>query len=268
MYTSQTRLQAAANWETISYVLDGFSFILMGLQFNHVLSTVKSYPAIQLVLWTVIAGCAPTLIRLAWAFTSSPLYAKVVGKPLPVWSDLLLFSWCGMRGVVSLAAALALPLTCSNGEAFPYRDLIIYLTLVVISSTLLLQGLTLPWLAKRFGSSEDYNSQAAERKAKLVLSREAVRRVDEVARREHIDPDDPTLQQVLNLYLNQALSVMSPSEDSINRIHLQTMLEREAINGQRLVLIAMRNEYVIRGDVFDKLQSELDLEEARLSIAE
>jgi Na+/H+ antiporter len=269
MYSSQVRLQANANWETISYVLDGFSFLLMGLQFSHVLSAVKTYPLGQILVWTLIAGCAPTLIRLIWSFSFSPIYAKIARKPSPAWSHLLLFSWSGMRGVVSLAAALALPLTCSNGAAFPYRDLIIYLTLVVITSTLLVQGLTLPLLAKRFGNSPDaYDAVEAERKARLYLAREAARRVDEMARQENIDPEDPTFQQVLNQYLEQAMAVIAPGEENVRRIRLQHTLEHEAVIARRRVLVSMRAEHVIREELFDKLQSELDLEEVKLNVNE
>lgn len=269
MYSSQTRLQANANWETISYVLDGFSFLLMGLQCKHVLSAVSSYPFVQLIQWSIIAGLAPTLIRLVWAFTISPIYAKVLRKPIPSWSDLLLFSWCGMRGVVSLAAALALPLYCSNGQVFPSRDLIIYLTLVVIASTLLFQGLSLPWLARRIANIPDDNdAQEAERKARLYLAREAVRRLDEFARKEHIDPEDPIFQQVIEQYLQQTMTVIAPTEENERRNLLKHKLEFEAIKARRQVLIGIRDEHAIREELFEKLQSELDLEEAKLHVKE
>lgn len=266
MYSSLTRFQARATWETISYALDGLSFLLMGLQFSHVVSAVKTYPISSLILWTFIAAVAPTLIRLLWAFSSAPVYAKIVGKPRPPWSDLLLFSWSGMRGVVSLAAALALPLVAADGTPLPYRDLVVYLTVVVIVSTLVIQGLTLPFLAKKLATASDaQQAEESERRARLILSREAVRRVDEVARQRKIDPDDPVLQETLDRHLQQALLSVASTEEDAARDNLRSTLEREAISSQRSVLISLRNKNEIDGNTFDKLQRELDIEEIRLS---
>lgn len=122
MHSSKTRLQAVATWETIAYVLNGFSFLLMGLQLRPILETVKSYPPLDLFVWTLTAALAPIAIRFIWSYTVTPLYIGMrrTSNKKPNWKHLFVFSWSGMRGVLSLAAALALPLTCADGQPFPF----------------------------------------------------------------------------------------------------------------------------------------------------
>ncbi|MFA6209264.1 MAG: Na+/H+ antiporter [Candidatus Obscuribacterales bacterium] len=265
MHGSTTRLHATANWETIAYLLNGFSFLLMGLQLRPILETVKAYPAPQLVLWTLTAALAPLLIRFAWTFTVGPAYNVLRKQKQPGWKHLFVFSWSGMRGVVSLAAALALPLTCSNGQAFPYRDLLIFLTIAVIVSTLILQGITLPSIVKMFEFEPDaYNSEEAERKARLALSREAVRRIDELARSENIDVEDPILQKHLNKYLERAVANMGPESPNQPAVLLWQRIKGETITAQRTLLLKLRDDNEIQDETFRIIQNELDLEETKL----
>ncbi|MBP9092027.1 Na+/H+ antiporter [bacterium] len=265
MHGSTTRLHATANWETIAYLLNGFSFLLMGLQLRPILETVKAYPATQLVLWTATAALAPLAIRFAWTFTVGPLYNYLRKHQQPSWKHLFVFSWSGMRGVVSLAAALALPLTCSNGQAFPYRDLLIFLTIAVIASTLIIQGITLPAIVKMFEFEPDaYNPEEAERKARLALSREAVRRIDELARAESIDLEDPVLQKHLNKYLERAIANIGPESQNQPAINRWQRIKAEAITAQRALLLQLRDSNEIQDDTFRLIQNELDLEETKM----
>ncbi|MBP6747769.1 Na+/H+ antiporter [bacterium] len=265
MHGSTTRLHATANWETIAYLLNGFSFLLMGLQLRPILETVKAYPAPQLVLWTATAALAPLAIRFVWTFTVGPLYNYLRKHQQPSWKHLFVFSWSGMRGVVSLAAALALPLTCSNGQAFPFRDLLIFLTIAVIASTLIIQGITLPAIVKMFEFEPDaYNPEEAERKARLALSREAVRRIDELARSESIDLEDPVLQKHLNKYLERAIANIGPESQNQPSINLWQRIKGEAITAQRTLLLQLRDSNEIQDDTFRLIQNELDLEETKM----
>jgi len=266
LQSSQTRLQATATWETIGYILNGFSFLLMGLQLEPILETVKSYSPDQLLLWTATAAFAPIVIRFAWTFSISPIYSLIKRQSRPSWKHLFVLSWSGTRGVVSLAAALALPLTTASGQEFPYRDLLIFLTIVVIASTLLLQGLTLPAIVRKFGFTPDLDdSEEVERKARLALSREAVRTIDEVARARDIDLEDPTLQKILNRYLERAIANIHPDSQDLTKSETWRLLLGETVNSQRRLLVGMRDSHEIGQDVFRTLQNELDLEEAQLN---
>lgn len=265
MHTSATRLQAIANWDTITYILNGFSFLLMGLQLRPILETMKVYPPAQLALWTATAAISPIIIRFIWTFTIAPLYARLKGSPAPHWKLLFVLSWSGMRGVVSLAAALALPLTCQDGTPFPHRDLLIFLTITVIASTLLMQGVTLPAIVKHFDfDSEDENLAESERNARLRLSKEAVRRIDEVARQRHIDLENEILQKLLNRHLEQAVANLGPHSVDHSRSELWLEIQRDTINVRRDMLITMREKGEIEEETFKSLLNELDMEEIPL----
>ncbi|MDR3615433.1 MAG: Na+/H+ antiporter [Candidatus Obscuribacterales bacterium] len=267
MLSSEIRLHASANWETIAYVLNGFSFLLMGLQLKPILQTIHSYPAQDLILWTVTAALMPVLVRFGWIFTVSPIYYRLRGAPRPGWKRLFIVAWSGMRGVVSLAAALALPMVCADGSPFPYRNLLIFLTVAVIAATLVFQGITLPSIIKAFDlTDEDHKSdEETERKARLFLSREAVRRVDELARERKIDMEDPHLQRILNRYLDNTLAYAHGDTHDVSNGGTWHLLQHESLISQRKVLIEIRSKHEIDEDIFRLLQNELDLEEAQLA---
>lgn len=266
MLSSQVRLHSKANWETIAYILNGFSFLLMGLQLKPILETVKSYPPEQLLLWTTTAAIAPIFIRFAWTFSVAPAYARLMRRDVPNWKHIFVVSWSGMRGIVSMAAALALPLSCANGQAFPYRDLIIFLTVVVIASTLLLQGVALPAIVKYFGFASDlYDDGNAERETRLYLSREAVRTIDELARKNNLDMEDPGIQKVINHYIELTIDNFRPQSHDSSNIETWRLLQHEAIKSQRRILIGMRDNHKIGEELFRVLQNELDLEETQVN---
>ncbi len=268
MFSSLTRLQAKANWETIAYILNGFSFLLMGLQLKPILATLKSYPPRDLLLWTAAAAIAPILIRFAWTFSVAPLIAILQGRTVPNWKHIFIIAWSGMRGIVSMAAALALPIACANGQEFPYRDLIIFLTVVVIASTLLLQGLALPAIIKHFGFTPDLNDRSdAEREIRLYLSREAVRTIDSIARINKIDMKDPRLQKILSHYLESTIDNLTVDSYDATNSATWRLIHNEAIKSQRHNLIALRDSQRIGEKLFQILQNELDLEEAQLLLS-
>jgi len=266
MITYETRLATQANWESIAYSLNGLSFLMMGLQLKSIIQTIDSYPADQLILWTLTAALVPVLIRFAWLFTVSPLYNRIKGIPPVEWKRLFIVGWSGMRGVVSLAAALALPLLCADGTPFPHRSLIIFLTVAVIASTLVFQGITLPYFIKafKFDDQDQANDAEVERKARQYLCREAVRRIDELARERNIDLEDEHLQRLLNRYLDTLMQSHTATPD-MSRGGTYHLLQHESIISQRKVLIEIRRTHEIDEDIFLMLQRELDHEEAQLA---
>lgn len=266
MLSAQTRLHSSANWETIAYLLNGLSFLLIGLQLKPIIETVRSYPPIDLLLWTAVAVLTPIVIRLLWAFTVSPLYNFIRRREQTHWKRLLIAGWSGMRGVVSLAAALALPLACDNGQPFPYRDLLIYFTVAVIGATLIFQGATLPYLVKLLGFKADNEEiQEKERQLRLALSREAIRTIDLLAREQSIDAEDPTLQKLLNRYLERAIINISTDSEKEIKSNTWRIIMTETNNAQRRMLIELRARNEVNEDTFLLLQNELDLEDARLN---
>ena len=193
-------------------------------------------------------------------------YAWLRKRNQPHWKHLFIVSWSGMRGILSMAAALALPLTCINGEAFPYRDLIIFLTVVVIASTLLVQGIALPMIVKHFNFGSKLSQvEDIEREARLYMSREAVRVIDQFSRKNNLDMEHSELKKILNHYLDQTVAYNRVDDSHTDISKLRYLLQQETIKSQRKLLLGLRNQHKISEELFKSLQNELDLEEAQLN---
>lgn len=155
-FSAEIRLNAQAFWRVLVFALNAILFILLGLQFPEVLQNIgEEFSAVEIVAYGALVSGVVIAVRVAWQFIPAWLErllpALGAANTGDDWRERLLIGWTGMRGAVSLAAALALPLTLDSGERFGSRDLIIYLTVAVILVTLVLQGLTLPWMVRRLG---------------------------------------------------------------------------------------------------------------------
>jgi CPA1 family monovalent cation:H+ antiporter len=171
-------------------------------------------------------------------------------------------SWCGMRGIVSLAAALALPLTLRDGTPFPYRDLIIFLTFVVIAVTLVLQGLTLAPLIRRLHVGDDWRHQDEHQQARLALSNAAAAAIDALAKTDNI-PDN----LVARVSAEFAEKIAASTADSLvpgMEAVLAQRLRRAAIVAERQELIRIWRNNQISDDVLHHLEEDLDYQESRL----
>ncbi len=188
LLTFRTRLRAAPVWDMVEFLLNGFVFILIGLQLHEVLSvvTARSVPLSQLFLYALLISLAVIVLRILWVFPATYLPRLIFRRmcrrdPDPAWQQVTIVAWTGMRGVVSLAAALALPLTLPDGTPFPGRDLILFLTFIVIFATLVVQGLSLPPLIRWLGVKDDGSMEKEEREARLQANRAALARLNEIA---------------------------------------------------------------------------------------
>ncbi len=191
LLTFRTRLQSGPVWETLEFLLNGFVFILIGLQLPEVLRALSGYSvSLQRLVWyALIISVAVILIRIVWVFPATYLPRLLFSwirrrDPYPPWRHVTIVAWTGMRGVVSLAAALAVPLTRQDGSPFPGRELILFLTFVVIVATLVAQGLTLPLLIGWLGIKDDRSMEREEREARLAANRGALDRLREIAERD------------------------------------------------------------------------------------
>jgi CPA1 family monovalent cation:H+ antiporter len=176
---ADARLTGRAVWETMTFLLNGFVFIVMGLEVPPLLRALTPSLAIQLVGIGVAVTVALILVRALWIFGTVFLPQYILGRP-DAFAYSLVLSWAGMRGVVSLAAALALPLTLPAGRPFPARDALVVVTLTVIVLTLLGQGLTLPWLIRALRLGRDTGVREEEARARRRLLEAATRRIDEL----------------------------------------------------------------------------------------
>jgi monovalent cation/hydrogen antiporter len=182
-------------------------------------------------------------------------------------ADRFLVGWTGMRGAVSLAAALALPLATDAGVPFPRRDLIIFLTFAVILVTLVLQGLTLPLVIRRLGAQDDGEERREELRARLVAAGAALGRLDELGDLEWTRDD--TVERLRGLYdyrrrRFKAQAGKIEDDGYEDRSQAYQRLIRELIAAQRRAVIVLRNDGDISSDVMHRIERELDLEETRL----
>src|SRR5215472_5496097 len=194
MITARTRLQAYAFWETITFLLNGFVFIVIGLQLPRILHA-WNRESLTGAFMSAIAICATViLVRFAWVILAaflSPLLRseRQVCNPTRSWQQVVIIGWAGMRGVVSLAAAFALPLALPKGQPFPGHDYILFIAFSVILVTLVLQGLTLPVLIRKLHVPRDAETDEEERLARLEANKAALKWIEEAGEKGKVSPD-------------------------------------------------------------------------------
>jgi CPA1 family monovalent cation:H+ antiporter len=274
LLTFKTRLQGGPVWEMVQFLLNGFVFILIGLQLPGVLHALSGHeiPMHQLVWYALLISVAVVIIRILWVFPATylprMLFKKIRAKdPSPSWRHVTIIAWTGMRGVVSLAAALALPLTVQNGDAFPGRDLILFLTFIVILATLVVQGLSLPLLIRWLGIKDDGSMEKEEREARLKANQAALARLNEIGESEPAKAD--ALQRLRVEYEDHIRQVEgAEAENAGTPLRLFSSeferLSHEALQVERRTILKLRNENAIADEVLRRIQRDIDLAEARL----
>ncbi|MEO8425892.1 MAG: Na+/H+ antiporter [Verrucomicrobiota bacterium] len=270
---SRTRLQAAPVWEMIVFLLNGFIFILIGLQLPDVWDRLAGRSLSQLVWYATIISFAVILIRILWVFPASylpQLLSKRIraNEPQLKWQRVTIVAWTGMRGIVSLAVALALPLEINDRSPFPGRDLILFLTFVVILVTLVVQGLSLPSIIRWLGVEADGAAEKEEREARLKANQAALARLDEIAQSEQPSKAD-ALERLRIEYEDRIRQLQIPKLENANtpRHQFSTEYERlshKTLQVERTTILQLRNDLVINDDVLRIIQRDIDLAEARL----
>ena len=192
IFSYQTRMQTRAFWDTLMFLLNGFIFILIGLQLPGILKQLPNYKMSTLVGYGLIISLVTIIVRILWVFTSAWFFNLFTWKTkgsnrLPdiqrrersdTWKNVLIVAWTGTRGVVSMAAALALPFTLDNGKHFPQRHLIIFLSFVVIFLTLVVQGFSLPLLIRILKVEPSDNEDKEEKELQLYLASSTLHFID------------------------------------------------------------------------------------------
>ena len=267
--TPASRLRGYGFWEVLVFLLNAVLFVLVGLQLPGILSE-QDRSALELIGLAVLVSAVVIGTRVVWANTAPYLVRALDRRPSQVtrrvgWRPRFVTSWAGLRGSVSLAAALALP------HGFPERDLIIFLTLAVIFATLVGQGLTLPVVIRRLGIEDD----GAGGREELHARREATQAAIDHIQRLHAEDwtRDETLDRMLQLYefrnrrLTQRAGELDGDEDNLDErsVTYQRMV-REVLDAQRRRVVELRNEGAISDEVMHLIERELDLEDQRLEI--
>jgi len=274
LLTFSTRLEGGPVWAMVEFLLNGFVFILIGLQLPEVLGALyqAAIPGSRLTWYALLISSAVILVRILWVFPTAYLphlflKSRCRYDRWPRWEHVTIVAWTGMRGVVSLAAALALPLTRKDGSPFPGRDLILFLTFIVILATLVVQGLSLPLLIRWLGLKDDGSMEKEEREARLRANRAALARLHEVA--AHDAPKANALQRLRDEYedhIRQIEGAEFISSDGPLPL-FSTEFERlshAALQVERRTILDLRNQDVINDEVLRRIQRDIDLAEARL----
>ncbi len=270
---ARTRLQALAFWEMVAFLLNGFIFVVIGLQLPELLRALHSEPFTRLVGYALLVSATVVLARIVWVFpgTYLPRWLSRHWRerdPIPPWRQMVLVAWAGMRGVVSLAAAFALPLVLNNGQPFPGRSYILFLTFSVILTTLVFQGLTLPLLIKGLGIEDDGAVDREEREARLQANEAAVEFIEQRALEQHM-PED-VMVRVRAEYCDRIAQLEACAKGSDNpggeiSTPLYQQLQSGALGVERRTIIALRNSHQINDQALRRIQRDLDLAEARLT---
>lgn len=277
---SDTRVSSTAVWGAVIFILNGLIFILIGLQLPAILEGLSARPVPLLLGYAVAISLTVIVVRLVWVFPATYLprlfFASVrASDPYPKPRNVAIVAYTGLRGIVSLATALALPLELAGGVPFPERDLLIFLTFTTILATLVGQGLTLPWLVRKLGVTADGDGEREERKARLHAAKAVLARLEELVDEEWATEEaigrlrDHYVDRARHLAddLGVAIESLGVHADGHDAHHLlvEKRVRRELIATERRVIIRLRDEGTIGDEALRSIERDLDLEELRLA---
>jgi NhaP-type Na+/H+ or K+/H+ antiporter len=271
---SHTRLRLYAVWDALIFLLNGLIFILIGLQLPAVLEHLRATRTEHVVRHTLLICVIVILLRMAWVFTVTfgarwAFKSVREREPTPPPASVFLVAWTGLRGIVSLAAALAIPLTIANGRSpFPDRALIIFVTFAVILITLVVQGLSLPLIIRVLKLSDDGSEHREEMRARYEAVHAAISRLDALvllgeATPAAVDRVRADLSVQAHWLRGQISGKVEDGEELMCATH--EAAQREALFAQNQMVVKLRDDGVIGDEVMRRVQAELDLEGARLT---
>lgn len=269
-----TRLQEEAVWKMVAFVLESAVFALIGLQLPVVLRGLGEYEGGRAAWYAVAVFLVVVVTRFVWVYPATFLPRLLSARirereDNPTWKGPFVISWAGMRGVVSLAIAFSVPLTMHQGEPFPERNLILFLTFTTVIGTLVLQGLTLPPLIRvlKLPGRDAQAETLAEANAQAQASRAAEQRLDELLADERSALPPPLadrLRQVLERRRNSVWERLGQANPLTGETVDDTYrrLSREMISAERAVFVRLRDGRYIDDEMLRTLLRRLDLEEA------
>lgn len=275
-FSAGVRLQAKAVWEALEFLLNGLVFVLIGLQLPYVLAEIRGQSKISVLLYGIGFSIILIVLRLVWMFPAAQsawwCRARLLKQDYdrPKANQVFVVGWTGMRGVVALAAANSLPLTLSDGSPFPQRSVIIVLTFSLILTTLVAQGLSLPWLVRALGLVTQNLQPCEEGEARRLMLTAAIDFLEERKKSAKGSAETHLFEDLLHQYEHKIEEIVDCGP--VNQVppvavHGITMnqLLLETIRRERDELNLMRSNGRIGDGVHRALERELDLSESRLS---
>jgi len=272
LHSPETRLVGGNVWELWLYVVNAFVFLTIGLQLRGLVH--DGARALALLPAALAISALLIVVRLAWVWASVSVqrwYAKAFAKhdATPRNAEALIVGWSGMRGIVSLAAALALPFAGPHGAAFPGRDAIVFITFVVIFVTLVGQGLTLIPLLKWLRVGGESDTEQREIEVRVAALQGGLQKIEQIFAEAHDGEEREIVDRLRDEYAHRIQHLRSHGTKG-GRAH-ETALSRfdhhaqdEALRAERRAITRLRDEGKIPDDIFRRVQYDLDLAEARL----
>jgi len=271
---ARPRLQGYFVWDIVDFLINAILFTLVGLQLRAIIGGLNEYGLGTLTVYGLAVTGAVVGIRILWFFSVPYVIRLVDRRPEQRQrrvsaSARLIMAWSGMRGAVSLAVALALPMSIADGSDFPHRDLILFLTFAVIFVTLVMQGLTLPTLIRRLGVGDEEPEGDEEIRARMMASKAAIAQIDALDGEDWTRED--TVQRMRGLYEYRAQrfaaqlgKIEDDGYEDRSRAYEQMVLL--VLQAQRDALVRMRREGKLSNEALNRILRELDLEESRFEI--
>lgn len=274
IFTYESRMNIYSLWETLTFLLNGFVFILIGLELPVITAGLENYSISEAIIYGLIISLATIIIRIIWVFPGTyiprMLFKKIrKTEPYPGWKSVFLIAWSGMRGVVSLASALAIPLALPGGESFPHRNLILFIAFVVILVTLVLQGLSLSPIIRRLGIEVDEEPEKVQQLAMRIRLAESVlafldtNYAAETKSHEVYKRVRDRYERMIEVAKKRLATEETEEEKAAFLPHYRQML-LEIVEVRRRELNHYRHTGEYNEDLIREREWELDLEEARL----
>jgi monovalent cation/hydrogen antiporter len=270
--SAPTRLQAFAVWDVATFLLNATLFVLIGLQLPIVMDGLGGQPLPELIGYAALVTVTVVGVRFAWLFTTPYLLRALDRRPRQRELRMgagprAVIAWSGMRGAVSLATALALPLETDAGDALPGRNLVVFVTFAVVLVTVVGQGLSLPWVIRRLGVAADPREEEHEELlARLAASKAALTELETMADEgwagdETLDRARQHYQQRKRRFAAQAGKI---EDDGSHDDSVRQQVLRRVWGAERSAVVELRNTGEISNEVMHRLERELDLEESYL----
>jgi monovalent cation/hydrogen antiporter len=266
-FSPQARIAAYSLWRVVVFAVNCLIFIMIGLQLPDLVAGLAGTSLAQVIGYGVLLSIVAIVVRLAWVFLGvrvTPFVLAMLGRrePRPPWRNVAVVGWCGMRGIVSLAAALALPLTLTDGTPFPGRDLLVFLAFVVIFVTLVVPGFTLGPLVRALRVGGDWSVLDEETLARAATARAALAEIERLERERDITPEiAASLRSDFEARLARAAPIalaVAHGDDPWVRGR------RAVVRAERRRLVALWREGRIGDEVLHEIERELDFEESLL----
>lgn len=281
VFSFQTRMRTRVVWDTVVFLLHGFVFILIGLQVPSIVRGLGNYPLFEILGYGLLISLVTILVRIIWVFAGAYWRSVFVKKDavaqdhdVQTWKNVLIVAWTGTRGVISLATALAIPLTLRNGSPFPKRNSIIFLSFMVIFVTLVVQGLSLPLLVRLLGIKRQQRFDSEEKEVELYLATNTLQFLD------HEFPG--TLDADLKDKLKKRYELMIKSLTKEIHIHKKAIGKNEEVpvlppdpmvsaqleikKFQRDLLIKLHKEGDFSDDAIRQVERKMDIDELTLNL--